>query len=193
MKAIRCAVIALSLYTLSAAAQDADAFKSATAGFSLKKTAGWQFVPSARATPDVTAEELQKAYDQPTTVSLVALMRDEAFGNFGVTLLPRRPNLEKASPKQILELLVIPSLTKQFPDFKLESLREVKLSGHAASEYVATYTVRSRVGTMPVRVRAILVPRGKFFFLVDMTAPLEGYEQASKEFASMLSSITIDQ
>ncbi len=192
MKAIRSAVIALSLYTLSAAAQDADTFKSATAGLSLKKTTGWQFVPRERATPDVTAEELQKAYDTPTTVSLVALMREAAFGNFEVTLLPRRPNLAQASPKQILELLVIPSLTKQFPDFKLESLKEVKLSGHAAAEYVATYTVRSRVGTMPVRVRAILVPRGKFFVLTDMTAPLEGYEQASKEFASMLSSITIE-
>lgn len=192
MRPIRSAVIALSLFTLSAAAQDADTFKSATAGVSLKKTAGWQFVPRERATPDVTAEDLQKAYDAPSTVSLVALMREAAFGNFEITLLPRRQNLVQATPKQILELLVLPSLTKQFPDFKLESLREVKLSGHAGAEYVATYTVRSRLGTMPVRVRAILVPRGKFFFLTDMTAPLEGYEQASKEFATMLSSVTID-
>ncbi|HJQ41407.1 MAG TPA: hypothetical protein VKB93_30060 [Thermoanaerobaculia bacterium] len=192
MKTIQTAVLALSLFTLSAAAQDADTFKSGTAGFTLKKTAGWQFVPGARGTADVTDAELQKAYDQPTTVTLIALMREQSFGNFEVTLIPKRPNLAKATPKQILELMIIPSLKQQFPDFTLGSLQEVKLSGLDGAEYVATYTVRSKIGTMPVRVRAFLVPRGQFFFLIDMTAPIQGYEQASKDFAAMLSSIKIE-
>lgn len=187
MKALHCAVIALSLSTLSAAAQDADTFNSATAGFTLKKAAGWKFVTNA----PVTAEELRKAYDQPATVSLVTLAREESFGNFGVTLIPRRKNLEKATPKQILEFLVLPSLSKQFPDFQLASLQDAKLAGRDAAEYVATYTVLSSVGSMPVRVRALLVPRGQFFFLIDMTAPVRRYEEFDKELASMVSSITI--
>ena len=44
-----------------------------------------------------------------------------------------------------------------------------------------------------MRVRAILVARGKFFFLIDMVAPAEGSDQTDEEFATILSSITIEK
>jgi len=83
---------------------------------------------------------------------------------------------------------------KGSPGLKLESpVREFKLSGHAAAEYVATDTIRTRTQAAPVRVRAILVARGKFFFLIDMVAPAEGSDQTDEEFATILSSITIEK
>ena len=202
MNMLRCAVvIALSLFLLPIAAQDADRFESASAGFSLSKPAGWTFVSRgrvARSSPnaDVSAEELQKAIDQQETVPLVAMIKDQAPFNpdFQVTLIPRNQNLAKASPKQILELLVLPAVQKGSPGLTLESpVRELKVSGHPAAEYVATDTVRTRAMAVPVRVRAILVARGKFFYLIDMVAPAAGGDQTSEEFAKILSSIAIEK
>lgn len=109
-------------------------------------------------------------------------------------MIPRNQNLAKASPKQILELLVLPSLQKGNPGFALESpVRELTLSGHPAAEYIATDTIRTKAMAVPVRVRAILVARGKFFYLIDMVAPAEGGEQTSEDFATILSSIAIEK
>lgn len=193
MRILRCAVIVLSLSILPAAAQDADRFASAPAGFSLNKPAGWTFI-SSRTKADVTSADLQKAFEQQGTVSLVGMTNPEAlFSDFQVTLIPRLERLAAATPKQILELLVLPSVQKQKPGLKLESpVRELKVSGHAAAEYVATDTIRTKELAMPVRIRAILVARGKFFYLIDVMAA-GGDEQTNREFDKILSSITIDR
>lgn len=193
MNVLRCAVVALLLCSLPAAAADVEKFESATAGFSLDKPAGWRFV-SRRPTADVSAEELQQAIEQQKTVALVAMTKDtELFLDFQVTLIPRNQNLAKASPKQILELLVLPSIQKQKPGLTLESpVRELKISGHPAAEYVATDTIRTKDMAMPLRVRAILVARGRFFYLIDMVAAAAGSAQTSAEFEKILASIAIE-
>lgn len=191
MNAMRCAVIALSLCTIPAAAQDSNTFTSATAGFSLKKPTSWTFESLGRTTADVNAEDLQRLHDGPGKLVLVQLSKEGRLDSFGVTLLGRPPRIAHASPKQVLEHLVLPGLQKGRPGFTLESLRQVELSGHEAAEYVATDTIRSEAGSMRIRLRAILVARGEFFFLIDMMAPVESYERSSEEFAAILSSITI--
>jgi hypothetical protein len=209
MNVLRCAVIALSLCTFPVAAQESERFVSATAGFSLNKPAGWRFVSredvnKSRANVRLSDEELQKALDQQkATAPLVAMIKHvEPSGgpgpDFQVTLVSRHPALADASPKQILEL-VLPTLQKGYPDFALESpIREFEFAGHAAAEYVATYTLRTKVraqggSVFPVRGRLIVVPRGKFFFLIGMVAPREDYDRSNEEYAKILSSITIDQ
>jgi len=193
MHAFRGTGILLLFCILPVAAQNPDRFASPAAGFSLHKPTGWTFVGS-RTRADVTKEELQKAFEQQQTVTLVAMTNPEALlSDFQVTLIPRGQRLAAASPKQILELLVLPSVQERHPELKLESpVRELKLSGHAAAEYVATDTVRTKELAMPVRVRAILVARGSFFYLIDVMAAA-GDEQSSRDFEKILSSITIDR
>jgi hypothetical protein len=191
MNILRRLLIALSLWPVSAVAQDVDTFTSTTAGVTVKKPAGWTFDFDGRKTPDVSAEDLQAIDDKPGRLSLVQLSKEGAFDNFGISLLSRPPHAAGASPEQVVEYLVLPALQKGRPELKVEALRPVEVSGHPAAEYVATDRIRSPAGTMPVRLRAILVPRGKFFFLIDMMAPMAGYDESSKDFVRILESIVI--
>lgn len=189
MNILRRLLIGLSLSTDPAAAQNADTFTSKTAGVTVKKPTGWTFDFDGRTTPDVSAEDLQAI--QPGRLTLVQLSKEGAFNNFGISLLARPPHAAGASPQQVVEYLVLPGLQKGHPELKVEALRPVEVSGHAAAEYVATDMIRSPAGNMPVRLRAILVPRGKFFFLIDMMAPIAGYDESTKDFVRILESIVI--
>lgn len=186
------AVMALFFCTFAVAAQDADRFVSAAAGFSLSKPAGWTF--DARRT-NTSAEELQKAVAQKASVRLVAMTNPkQLFTDFAVTLIPRNPALAGATPRQIVEQVVVPNLKKRSPGITVQSpVRELELSGHAAAEYVATDTIRSGELAMPVRMRAILVDGGKFYFLIDMFTAAADEAGASEDFAKILSSIAIEK
>ncbi|MEA2491554.1 MAG: hypothetical protein QOH21_3346 [Acidobacteriota bacterium] len=190
MHGLRCAVLLLSLSILPAAAQDR--FESAAAGLSLSKPTGWAFVASGTKA-DVTNEDLQKAFEQQQTLPLVAMTNPQAlFSNFQVTLIPRNQSLATASPRQILELIVLPSVQKRFPELKLEvPVRELEISGHSAAKYVATNTIRRGELAMPLRTQAILIARSKFFYLIDFTAAADD-DQATRDFEKIVSSITID-
>jgi hypothetical protein len=205
MKAIRCAMIALSLATLSLAAEDSNKFESPAAGFSLKRPAGWRFVSreevsASRSNLRLSDEELGKLVEQQVNAPLVAMIKNDERSvglspNIQVALRPMEPVLATMSPKDILEL-ILPTVQKGFSDFALESpIREFKLSGHQAAEYVATYTLQTKVAAkggsvFPVRGRTIVVPRGKLLFFIGMVASA-GDDQARKEFETILSSITI--
>jgi hypothetical protein len=207
MNVMRCAVLALSLCALPVAAQDSSRFENAAAGFALTKPAGWRFVSQqevakSHANTRVSDEEMQKFIDQGKgTGPLVAMIKNEVppsgnDPNLQVMLLPLQPVLAAASPKEILEVF-LPPLKKAYPDFALESpIRELKLSGRAAAEYVATYTLQTKVrakggSVFPVRGRMIVVPRGKFMFVIGMISPRDGDKQAGEELAKIVSSITI--
>jgi hypothetical protein len=84
-------------------------------------------------------------------LSLVQLNKEGAFDNFGISLLARSPHAAGASPKQVVEYLVLPALRKGRPEFEVEALRPVEVSGHAAAEYVATDMVRSPATTNPAK------------------------------------------
>lgn len=68
MNVLRCAVLALSLCAVAAAAQDPNRFENAAARFSLSKPAGWSFVDTGGGLLSVEEwqkmdEELQKKVD----------------------------------------------------------------------------------------------------------------------------------
>lgn len=190
MNILRRLRIGLSLFTDPALAQNVDTFTSKTAGVTVKKPTGWTFDFDGRTAPDVSAEDLQAIDGKPGRLTLVQLSKEGAFNNFGISLIARPPHAAGASPQQVVEYLVLPALQKR-PEFKVEALRTVEVSGHAAAEYVARDMIRSPAGNMPVRLRAIIVPRGKFFFLIDMIAPVAGYDEATKDFVRILESIVI--
>lgn len=194
MNVLRCAVLALFLCSLPVAAQDSDRFANATAGFSLSKPAGWTFNAS-RTKADLSDEELQKAFAQKPTVPLVAMTNPaHLFTDFQVTLIPRNPVLAGASPRQIVEQVVLPNLKKRSATLTVQSpVRELELSGHAAAEYVATDTIRTGELAMAVRMRAILVSGPRFFYLIDMFTAAADEARSKEDFAKILSSITIDK
>ena len=181
--------MALFLCTLPLAAQDSDKFVSATAGFSLSKPAGWTF-DARRTNASPSAEELQKS-----SVRLVAMTHPEdLFTDFAVTLIPPNPVLADASLKQIVEQVVLPNIRKRSATLTLQSpVRELELSGHPAAEYVATDTIRMEKLAMPVKMRAILVRSGRFYFLIDMFTAAVDEARAKEDFAKILSSITIEK
>jgi hypothetical protein len=191
MNILRRLLIGLSLSTDPAVAQNVDTFTSKTAGVTVKKPTGWTFDFDGRTTPDVSAEDLQAIDGKPGRLTLVQLSKEGAFNNFGISLVARTPHAAGASPQQVVEYLVLPALQKERPELKVEALRPVEVSGHAAAEYVATDMIRSPAGNMPIRLRAIIVPRGKFFFLIDMMAPIAGYDESTKEFVRNLERIVI--
>ena len=114
------------------------------------------------------------------------------LSDFQVTLIERRRDLAFASPKQILELLVLPAVQKGKPGLTLEGpVRELEVSGHPAAEYVATDTLRRDTLAVRLRIRPILVARGRFFYLIDIAAAAQD-EQSNRDFEKILSSIKID-
>jgi len=164
MNRSRCVVLVVLAITSSASAEEASKFESATAGFAVQKPAGWRFASLEQVTRNRTSvrmsdEELQKQLELHATAPLVVVMKHEEpydglNPSFQVILRPLPPSLAEASPKQILEL-VLPTIQRGYPDFALElPIREFKLSGHAAAESIATYTVRTKEGgVFPTRGR----------------------------------------
>lgn len=191
MNILRHLLLALPLLTDPAVPRNVDTFTSKTAGVTVKKPTGWTFDFDGRTAPDVSAEELQAIEGKPGRLTLVQLSEEGALNHFGISLLAQPPHAAGASPQQVIEYLVLPALQKGRPEFKVEAVRPVEVSGHAAAEYVATDIIRSPAGNMPVRLRAIIVPRGKFFFLIDMMAPIAGYDESAKNFVRILESVVI--
>ena len=195
-------VIVMTLPLLAASAEDTNTFHSVTAGFQIEKPEGWRFasleqVSRNRATARLKDEELQKLIREDASAPLVAIVRhDEPYDSlnpsFQVILRPIPPSLQGSTPRQILEV-ILPTLESGFQDFKLEApIHEFELSGLAAAELTAQYTVSNPEGRVfPTRATMIVVPRGEFMFLMSASAPPEGPDASREEFEALVGSIQI--
>jgi hypothetical protein len=198
MNLLRCAVLALSLCTVAAAAQDPNRFENAAARFSLTKPAGWSFVAAEGL---MTAEDwqqvdgaLRKKVESAGTIPrpLVTMVSDVSSNEaLTVFVMPLAPARTKESPTKILEGSLA-EVKKLLSDVTLEvPIRKRELSGRPAAEYVATYAVPLKDGPVRMRSRSIVVPRGNVVFLIATVAPVESGDRVSEEFAKIVSSITI--
>jgi hypothetical protein len=200
MNVLRCAVLALSLCSVAAAAQDPNRFENAAARFSLTKPAGWSFV----ATEDglMTAEDwqqvdgvlrkkvepLSKIVPRPLVTVANDATSDEALSVF---VIPLPPGAAKQSPTKFLEGSLA-ELKKLFINVTLETpIRKRELSGRPAAEYAATYTIPMKDGGVRMRSRSIVVPRSNVVFVIATVSPIEEGDRASADFAKIVDSITI--
>jgi hypothetical protein len=197
MNVLRWAVLALSLCTVAAAAQDPNRFENAAARFSLTKPAGWSFVATEGL---MTAEdwqqvdgELRKKVERAGTIPrpLVTMVSDVS-SDVALTVFVMPPSARaKESPTKILEGSLA-EVKKLLSDVTLEvPIRKRELSGRPAAEYVATYVVPLKDGPVRLRSGSIVVPRGNVIFLIATVAPVESGDRVSEEFAKIVASITI--
>ena len=200
MNLLRCAVLALSLCTVAASAQDPNRFENAAARFAVTKPSGWSFLPTGGAL--MTAEDwqrvdgaLRKKVEPVAAVMprpLVTMVSDRSSDEaLTVFVMPLPPARAKESPSQILEgslaevRKVLSGVTIEVP------IRKREISGRPAAEYVATYPVPLKDGAVRMRSRSIAVLRGNVVFLIGTVAPLESGDRVDEEFAKIVSSITI--
>lgn len=202
MNRVLVAAVVVLAALLASAEERANRFESVTAGFQLDKPEAWRFasleqVSRNRATVRMKDEELQQFVRERASAPLVVLMKheepyDALNPSFQVILRPLPPELAKATPKQILEIIV-PTLEKGFKDFALEgTIREFELSGRSAAELTARYSVANPEGRVfPTRTRMIVVPRGEFMFLMSASAPPDGPDSSKQAFDAIVASIQV--
>lgn len=177
MKFLRVISVVLGplLANLAGSAQP-EVFTSPTAGFQLTKPADWHYVTAAENLENLKAAELndaelKAAMEKYATAPLVAMMKhaepyDDLNPSFKVNVKPYGP-LKGKSATELLGL-ILPQLSKAFPDFQLvQAPKAMEVAGIKSAYARIHYTLRIPDGrTFPTASELWIVPHGDYFFLI---------------------------
>jgi hypothetical protein len=181
--------------------KDENSFTSVTAGFSICKPEGWNFltaeeVAANRAVARLKDEELEKQIRERANAPLVAIMRfPEPYDDLNPSIQVMFRPLGQLAGTPAVEVMkfVFGQLQGSFADFTfVEEIHETELGGQTAAHGRAKYTVANDEGReFPTLSRFWLICRGSFMFMISMSGPQEGPNVSEEEFEQVAASIVI--
>jgi hypothetical protein len=181
-------------------ASDADRFSSPTVGFAFSKASEWRFasvdaMQENREKIRLNDEEFEKLMRERATPPLAVVMKHEepypdVNPSFQVGFRPLG-GLAAKSARELVEIL-LPSYEKIFADYELvAAVSDVVVGGLPAARVGFNYTLKTNDGgAYPTRSDMVVVPRGKFMFLIGMGRK-QGDDVATAELERMLASVEI--
>ena len=180
-----------------------DRFESVSMGFSIEKPSTWRFATLREISGNMDSlrfsdSAIQAAWEQSPTAPLVVVLKyPEPHGQglnpcVEVVVRPIPAGFIEATPGAILQnhLLV---LQRAFKRYEVEPpVREIEVSGLPAAELVSTHVVETK-DRPPFESRShlLLVPHGKFMFVITASSPPSGPDESPDELASILRSVAI--
>ncbi len=193
----------LLLLSVSAIADNANEFESATVGFKVTKPNDWQFVTAEENLENLrnirmNDKEFHQLMLKYSTAPLVAMMKhpepfDDLNPSFKVNIKPLG-QFKGSDPKQILHMLV-PQFEKMFQDFSLvQPPKEVKVAGLDAAYIRINYSLAIPDGRLfPTASELWIVPRGDYFFFIGAGTRQDEKTGTRAEIKDILSSVVIKQ
>jgi hypothetical protein len=192
-----------ALLAMSAHADEAEVFKSLTAGFEVTKPADWQFATAEQNLENLKRtefndKEFHAAMVKYATAPLVAMMKyPEPFDDLNPTLKVNiKPfgQLKGTSPTKIMTLL-LPQFEKAFKDFALvEPPTRVTVSGIESGYMRMNYSLQVPDGrTFPTTSELWIVPRGDYFFMIGAGTRQDEKTGSRKELQAILDTVRISE
>jgi hypothetical protein len=183
-------------------ANDADTFRSPTAGFEVTKPSAWQFATAAQTQENLkrtklSDSEFQTAMLKYATVPMVAMMKypepyDDINPSFKVNIKPLGQLIGK-TPIELLNV-VLPQLQTVFTDYHVsQSPIETEVSGLKAGYARINYSLETADGsTFPCASELWIVPRGEYFFLIGAGTRQDEATGSRSEIRAILDSVKIE-
>jgi hypothetical protein len=202
----RAAILATLLIGVTAfAASPADRFESVSMGFSIEKPPAWSFATLQEIADNMDSlrfndSAVQAEFERSPTAPLVMIMKHAEPYREGlnpcveVVVRPIPPGFVDESASAILQNH-LSVLRRAFKSFKLETpVREIEVSGLPAAELASTQLVETKDGPpFESRSRLVLVPHGKFMFLITASGPPSGPDESAAELEKILKSVAISE
>ena len=200
---MRALIICFATLSSVAAANEADTFRSPTAGFEITKPVEWRFVTAAEVQENLKAtklndQEFQAAMLKYATAPLVAMMKyPEPFDDVNPSFKANIKPLGQLKGKTAIELMamMVPQLEKVFRDYELvQAPVTTEVSGLDAAYARINYSLETAAGlTFPCTSELWIVPRGDYFFLLGAGTRQDESTGSRNEVQDILRSIKIDQ
>jgi hypothetical protein len=195
--------LGFALLAMPAHADEAEVFKSVTAGFEVTKPADWQFATAEQNLENLKRTELNDkefhaAMVKYATAPLVAMMKyPEPFDDLNPTLKVNiKPfgQLKGTAPTKIMTLL-LPQFEKAFKDFALvEPPTRVRVSGIESGYMRMNYSLQVPDGrTFPTTSELWIVPRGDYFFMIGAGTRQDEKTGSRKELQAILDTVRISK
>ena len=193
--------LGFALLAMSAFADEADVFKSATAGFEITKPSDWQFATAEQTQENLKRTELKDkefhaAMLKYSTAPLVAIVKfpepfDDLNPTLKVNIKPFGP-LKGTPPTKILDLLM-PQFEKAFQDFAVVvPPSQAKVAGLDAGYMRINFSMQVPDGrTFPTSSELWIVPRGDYFFMIGAGTRQDEKTGSRKELQAILDTIRI--
>jgi hypothetical protein len=192
-------LVLASAITFSAPTAAQDRIEHKAAGIAIARPAGWHDVSLAevqanRERARLADAELQQAITARSALPILAFTKyAEPHAGLNPTIqVTLRPALA-GTPTQLLTM-ALATVRRAFADFRLVTpVQPVQVAGWSAAHASATYTLQNEHGaTFRVRSRFWLVPRGSLMFLIGMSGGQSGDDECERQFAEVLSTLTIN-
>lgn len=195
------AFAALIFGSISSQAQSPERIVNRTLGLELVKPADWQFL-----TAEANAENLQRLHtDDPefpaaiaryASVPLVAFTKyaepyPDLNPSFKINARPYGPFADRSAKELIT--LILPSLSRAFPDLKVEQAPlETVIDGQPAAYVRLTYTLVAGQDRFPTTSELWIVPRQGYFLMIGAGTRQDEANGSREEIQSILSSFKFD-
>lgn len=193
--------VAAFVVAQTALADEANTFKSLTAGFEVEKPAGWRFITAEQNLESLKRgqlddKEFQAVMARYATAPLVAMVKhgepfDDLNPSFKVNVRPLG-RFKGAVPTELLEFIA-PQLARLFKDLVIvQPPVEVQVSGFDAAYMRVNYPLQLADGrTFPTTSELWVVPRGDYFFMIGAGTRPDQKTGSRSEIQSILGTVRI--